>query len=310
MIINSERLEMFRDLKIQKSEIFDDTVDLIDLKSDTGQPVQIWPANIIELLKMYKSKEITEEHLLEWVNTVWFTELFEYCDECSDCIEDIMNSLEETGETGNELDDRKIESYIKILSDVVVSAATKKLKYESKATIKDYVLSIIVGLQTLLAAILIVLYLICVVGINSAVLLSPFYIHTLFLYIFLLFFGINFFREKQYAWYGEVSIFLSNVYIILFGFLSLCIIMLFKDSFINLYKMPLPEFRMNSNIIVMIIWFCFSLFVLKLLFRDNTLDMLNIKTRSKLHLLLTTSGIAIVASILYFGIGVLLYRYL
>jgi len=116
MTVSSKRLEMFRDLKIRRSEIAESPrTDLFNAKIDTGKEVVICPEHLNTLLNKVKEEKISEEQLLEWVNTVIFTDLFEYCEEYQECIASILDELEEIDEEGKELNDEKIEKYLDAL---------------------------------------------------------------------------------------------------------------------------------------------------------------------------------------------------
>lgn len=116
MVVSFKQLELFRDLEIRKSEISEaSNIDLFNSKTDTGNTIEVCPQHVIMLLNKVKTKEISEEHLLEWVNTVMFTDLFKYCEEYRDCIASVISELEEIDEEGKELNDEKIDKYISAL---------------------------------------------------------------------------------------------------------------------------------------------------------------------------------------------------
>lgn len=57
----------------------------------------------------------TSQDLLDWVNAIWFTDLYEYCDSQSDFIASIMNELEEVDENIEKISSCNIEKYIEAL---------------------------------------------------------------------------------------------------------------------------------------------------------------------------------------------------
>ena len=65
----------------------------------------------------FKNKAISKSDLLDWVNTVWFSELFEYDEKYCDTIADIMNELEEADEREEVLDDHNINKYLRSLKN-------------------------------------------------------------------------------------------------------------------------------------------------------------------------------------------------
>ncbi|MDQ2088239.1 hypothetical protein RBH29_17585 [Herbivorax sp. ANBcel31] len=118
MHINYVKLKEFRDLKIRKSEICDlDKIDIFNAIIDKGKPVIIHPYNIIKLLNEFRENKLSEEHLLEWVNTIMFTDLFRYNDKFRDSIASVISELEEIDEEGKELTYDKIKKYIYALEN-------------------------------------------------------------------------------------------------------------------------------------------------------------------------------------------------
>jgi hypothetical protein len=89
--------------------------DLFTLEIDN--PIIIYASDVINLLNAYKNRTITIEHLLDWVNTIWFTELFTYNDNQCDSIADVLNRLEELDEDGSELKESDIDNYIHALKN-------------------------------------------------------------------------------------------------------------------------------------------------------------------------------------------------
>jgi hypothetical protein len=54
--------------------------------------------------------------LLNWVNVIWFTDLFEYSDSQSNSIASVINRLEEADENGLLLSSYNINKYIKAVN--------------------------------------------------------------------------------------------------------------------------------------------------------------------------------------------------
>jgi len=109
-----ELLEQFRDLKISKDKL--NELLPLGLKNTTiVKPVEICNNHLIILLEYYQNSKIDKTMLLDWVNTVWFSDLFDYCDENCDSIASVMNELEEIDEEGKELTNQKITYYIHAL---------------------------------------------------------------------------------------------------------------------------------------------------------------------------------------------------
>ncbi len=104
-------LEKFRDLELSKEELF----QLLPRDREKAASVIIASKHVINLLSKYKLGKINKEFLLNWVNVVWFSELFDYADNECDSIASVMNELEELDEPNHVLDDKKIDQYIAAL---------------------------------------------------------------------------------------------------------------------------------------------------------------------------------------------------
>jgi len=103
----------FKDLQISKEELY----NKLGFTVEVDNPVVISAPDVIHLLSAYADKRITIEHLLDWVNTVWFTDFFDYDDVCCDSIASVLNELEELDEDGRELTPEDIGNYIDALKD-------------------------------------------------------------------------------------------------------------------------------------------------------------------------------------------------
>jgi hypothetical protein len=110
----TECLEKFRDLIITKQELF----EFIARQPNTKyKPINITNRHLINLLMEYKNGRINERYILDWVNTVWFTDWFEYDDYYCDSVASVMNKLEEIDEEGNDLSKEKVNKYIICLEE-------------------------------------------------------------------------------------------------------------------------------------------------------------------------------------------------
>ncbi len=105
-------LESFRDLKMNKEEL----LKKLNVKSlnDVKQIAMIASVDVIKLLENFKAGKIDEIGLLEWVNTIWFSDTYDYVDEEMNSIASVMNKLEEIDE-GEKLDESSIDLFIKSL---------------------------------------------------------------------------------------------------------------------------------------------------------------------------------------------------
>jgi hypothetical protein len=109
-------LEQFRDLKINKNTLT--KLLPLELRNITiDKPVEVCNRHVLLLLESFQKGVISKQWLLDWVNTVWFFGLFEYCDENCDCIASVMNELEEIDEDGKKLTHEKIKKYTHALEN-------------------------------------------------------------------------------------------------------------------------------------------------------------------------------------------------
>lgn len=89
-------LEQYRDLVINKEELI--KKGGIQLLNETGEAVVVCNQHLIELISQYINGSVSKERVLEWVNTIWFSDVFDYCNDGCDCIASIMIRLEELDE--------------------------------------------------------------------------------------------------------------------------------------------------------------------------------------------------------------------
>lgn len=101
-------LEDFRDLKIRRDELIIQGSSNILKGAET---ILICNQHLIKLLEAYRAGDIDINRILEWVNTIWFSDVFDYCDEHSDCLASIMNKLEELDE-GYQLNEKEVEKLL------------------------------------------------------------------------------------------------------------------------------------------------------------------------------------------------------
>lgn len=100
-------LEKFRDMEITKDEL-----NNIMKSLDEVVKVEVFSIHLINLLKNYDLKLVDDSYLLDWVNTIWFSDWYFYNEDQCDSIASVMNELEELDEEGNELTREKIKKYI------------------------------------------------------------------------------------------------------------------------------------------------------------------------------------------------------
>lgn len=102
------------DLKILKNQLLELLPKRLN-KLKIDKPVQICSIHLIAVLEKYQTGTISEKTVLDWVNTVWFSGLYEYCDEQCDSIASVTNELEEIDEDGKQLTTEKADKYIHAL---------------------------------------------------------------------------------------------------------------------------------------------------------------------------------------------------
>ena len=89
-------------------------VSLQELKSVLGEdlynvadvaPEKVVAADVVYAIKKYLSKAVTLSELVDWVNVIWFTELYEYATKEENAIASVMTLLETLDEGVNFTDD-------------------------------------------------------------------------------------------------------------------------------------------------------------------------------------------------------------
>ena len=110
----SNYLELFKNLQITKEELQKELgMNLHIIQID--KPITIYPMDIVHVLSAYRDNKISMNRLIDWVNTVWFTDLFEYVEEYSSSIASVMDKLEDLDEEGRFLDESLINRYMDAL---------------------------------------------------------------------------------------------------------------------------------------------------------------------------------------------------
>ena len=110
-----EYAENFKHLKIPLAELKMNVPHKYFVCCD--DKIIVFKEDLENLLTKYKNKAISKSDLLDWVNTVWISELFEYDEKYCDTIADIMNELEEADEREEVLDDHNINKYLSSLEN-------------------------------------------------------------------------------------------------------------------------------------------------------------------------------------------------
>ncbi|MCM1461409.1 MAG: hypothetical protein NC084_01705 [Bacteroides sp.] len=75
----------------------------------------VYKEDVEKLLISYRKKIITKDEVIDWVNTIRFSELFDIDDLYCDSIAGVMDELEEADERDNVLTQYNIDRYLNAL---------------------------------------------------------------------------------------------------------------------------------------------------------------------------------------------------
>ena len=98
--INTEKyLSLYRELKISKSELQQAIGE--DLHNvECKKAYSIKRSDVVNAIQLLQNGTIPKDALVEWVNVVWFTELYVFDDEDADSIVSVLEVLETMDEDG------------------------------------------------------------------------------------------------------------------------------------------------------------------------------------------------------------------
>lgn len=86
-------LNKYKNMEIDKSTLCEELgEDLYNVAVEN--PVIVTANNVIDAIVRYTDGDVTKEEFVDWVNVIWFTELFEYAEEEEDSIASVMTLLE------------------------------------------------------------------------------------------------------------------------------------------------------------------------------------------------------------------------
>lgn len=143
--------------------------------------------------------------------------------------------------------------------------------------------------------------LVILITFNIELLKRPLVLFTFAEYGLLVFIGINFFRNKPFAWYGMASLFLIQLYINLFLIFGLIVYLFFGEDLSSLVNMKLPALKMNWRLIRIFIEFIIYLLLLKLALNKDTLIAYGLDERSKVKLISGIVVLSLTGVLIYFG---------
>ena len=94
-----KHLSLYRELKISKSELQQAIGE--DLQNvECKKAYHIRRSDVVNAILLLKNDTIDKDTLVEWVNVVWFTELYAFDDEDADSIISVLEVLETMDEDG------------------------------------------------------------------------------------------------------------------------------------------------------------------------------------------------------------------
>ncbi len=106
----------FMRLDITKNELLDIVkADLKDLTIDN--PIIVNSEDVIKVLEAYLNNKINLQDVIDWVNIIWFSDIYDYADYQCDSIASVMNELEEADEDSEKLSQNNIEKYLNALKN-------------------------------------------------------------------------------------------------------------------------------------------------------------------------------------------------
>lgn len=114
--INTEKyLSLYRELKIRKSELQQAIgEDLHNVECKKAYCIK--RSDVVNAIQLLQNGTISKDTLLEWVNIVWFTELFVFDDEDADSIVSVLEVLETMDEDGVVISENELSEMITALS--------------------------------------------------------------------------------------------------------------------------------------------------------------------------------------------------
>lgn len=96
--MDNKVLSDFLDFKKSKTDLVQFFGE--DLLNATGSALLVSTKDVISAIDRYLCREISKDQLVDWVNVLWFTDLFEYGDAEADSIASVMTVLETLDEDG------------------------------------------------------------------------------------------------------------------------------------------------------------------------------------------------------------------
>ena len=114
--INTEKyLSLYRELKISKSELqqaIGEGLHNVECK----KAYSIKRSDVVNAIQLLQNGTIPKDALVEWVNVVWFTELYVFDDEDADSIVSVLEVLETMDEDDVIISENELSEMITALT--------------------------------------------------------------------------------------------------------------------------------------------------------------------------------------------------
>ena len=110
-----EYLKKFRALQISKTELQKAIgEDLYNVECKRACSLKC--SHVIDAIQLYRNHTITVNTLVDWVNVVWFTELFVFPDEEADSVVSVLEVLETMDEDDVVISESELDGMITALT--------------------------------------------------------------------------------------------------------------------------------------------------------------------------------------------------
>lgn len=108
--LQKKYIEDYKNLKISLQELKNSLPNIFFNHCDSR--LTVYTEDVQNLLNSFQSGKIGKPELLNWVNTIWFSDLYVYDELQCDCIASILTELEEADERDNVLSKPNIDKYL------------------------------------------------------------------------------------------------------------------------------------------------------------------------------------------------------
>ena len=108
-------LSLYCELKISKSELQQAIGEDLH-NAECKKAYCIKRSDVVNAIQLYKNGAISKDALVEWVNVVWFTELYVFDDEDADSIVSVLEVLETMDEDDAIISENELSEMITALT--------------------------------------------------------------------------------------------------------------------------------------------------------------------------------------------------